>query len=86
MQCDCIASNGRDTAFKQLLGDHLDIHPDFVQTVVALHRAVVCMWVCLKIYCLTATFVTVNAKLHLAHVEHSPSPLETPVSQVCLGK
>lgn len=87
VQCDCIASNGRGTGFEQLLEDHLDIYPDFVQTAVALHRAVACMWACLKICCLTAKFVNVNAKLHFApHVEHSPSPLERSVSYGCLWK
>jgi len=81
VRCDCVASNGRGTRFEQLLGGHLDIHPDFVQIVVALHRAVACMWACLKICCLTAKIVNVNRKLHFAdHVEHSPSPLERPVS------
>ena len=49
VQCDSIASNGRGTGFEQLLEDHLDTHPDFVQTVVAFHRAVDCVWACLKI-------------------------------------
>ena len=66
LQCECIALNGRGTEFEQLLGDHLDIYPDFVQTVVALYRAVACMWACLKICCPTAKFLNVNAKLYFA--------------------
>jgi hypothetical protein len=81
VRSDCIASHGRGTGFEQPLGDHLDIHPGFVQSVVALHRAVTCMWACLNVCYVTAKFVSVNEKLHSApHVEHSPSPLEGPVS------
>jgi hypothetical protein len=81
VQCVCIASNGRGTGFEQLLGNHLDIHPDFVQTVVALHPAVACMWALLKTCCLTADFVNVTTEHQFApHVERSPSPLERAVS------
>jgi hypothetical protein len=41
VRCDCAASHWRGAEFEQLLGDHIDLHRDFIQTDIPLEPNIV---------------------------------------------